>query len=83
VIRRTILAVALTVAASVVAFLPSSPASAYSQCAAGTYCGWHFYSDPQRTQWVGSHTTNCQGIVQNLGIQQGYSVYVFGPCNEP
>jgi hypothetical protein len=82
VIRRTILATCLAVAACMIALLPSAPADAYSRCLGNSYCGWIFYSDPQHTQWVGSHTTNCEGTVLNLGVQQGYSVYVTGPCNE-
>lgn len=79
-IRRIIFAAAIAAAATGVAIAPASPALAYSQCAANTYCGWLFYSDPQLTRQVGGHTTNCEGSVLDWGIKQGYSVFVSGKC---
>src|SRR5438046_800031 len=32
------------------AFLPATPAQAYSQCGANTMCGWLYYSDAARTR---------------------------------
>ena len=70
---RPLAATALIAAATVVAV--PAPAHAYSKCPSGTACGWTFYSDPQHTHVVGVHSTNCQGVVLDWGIKQGYSVY--------
>jgi hypothetical protein len=29
---------------------------------------------------VGGHTTNCQGVLQVWGVQQGYSQYIQNGC---
>ena len=74
----------LTLAAAAVSvgaiMLPSSPAFAYSKCPAGTECGWLYFSDSAHTHEVGAHTTNCQGVVLDWGIKQGYSQYIQDAC---
>nr|BFE57821.1 hypothetical protein GCM10020063_023470 [Dactylosporangium thailandense] len=61
---------------------PVTPASAYSACAAGTMCGWLYYSDAARTHQQGGHTTNCQGVVLDWGIKSGYSTYISQSCGD-
>lgn len=81
-IRRLAVAAAL-LGAAMFAAVPAhhtSTVGAYSQCAANTECGWLYYSDPQHTNLVGEHTTNCQGVVLDWGIKQGYSVFISQGC---
>ncbi len=78
--RRRIFALVASVAAAGTLLLPSSPAQAYSKCPAGTECGWDFYADAAHTQFVGVHSTNCQGVVLNSGRQTGFSVYFQQGC---
>lgn len=77
---RRILASATAVVAAGALFLPSAPAEAYSACPANTECGWLYFSDAAHTHEIGGHTTNCQGVVQSWGIQQGYSQYIQNGC---
>ncbi len=77
---RRILLAAAAVAAAGACLLPAAPAQAYSACPANTECGWLFYSDPGHTHLVGGHTTNCQGVLQTWGVQQGYSQYIQNGC---
>jgi len=80
VVPRRILAVAAAAVAVGAILVPSVPAQAYSQCPANTECGWLFYSDSAHTNLVGGHTTNCQGVLQTWGVQQGYSQYIQNGC---
>jgi hypothetical protein len=79
-VPRRILALASAAVAVGAIMLPSSPALAYSQCPANTECGWLFFSDAAHTHEVGGHTTNCQGVIQDWGIKQGYSQYIQQGC---
>lgn len=78
--RHRILAGTAAIAAAGAILLPTAPAQAYSACPTNTECGWLYYSDPALTNEVGGHTTNCQGVVQSWGIQQGYSQYIQNSC---
>ena len=80
-VRR--LALASAVSAATFALVPAAPAAAYGQCPANTMCGWLYYSDSARTHQQGGHTTNCQGVVLDWGIKQGYSTYIVQGCNDP
>jgi len=80
---RRILVFAVAAAAASTVLLADPPAEAYSQCPIGYGCGWHFYSDPAHTNLVGRHTINCDGVVSNWGVQQGYSTYEYFPCQPP
>lgn len=77
---RRVLAIAAATAAVGAILVPSLPAQAYSRCPANTACGWIYYSDAARTQEVGGHTTNCQGVLLIWGVQQGYSEYIQDNC---
>jgi hypothetical protein len=78
--RRLALVSAVGVGSLVLA--PVTPAAAYSACAAGTMCGWLYYSDAARTHQQGGHTTNCQGVVLDWGIKAGYSTYIVQSCGD-
>jgi hypothetical protein len=77
-VRR--LALVSAVFAAAFAFAPTAPAAAYPQCLANTMCGWLYYSDAARTHQQGGHTTNCDGVVLDWGIKQGYSKYIVQTC---
>ena len=76
--RRLVLVSA--VAAGAFALAPTAPAAAYGQCPANTMCRWLYYSDAARTHVQGGHTTNCQGVVLDWGVKQGYSSYIVQGC---
>lgn len=77
---RRILALVATAASVAAIWLPSVPAQAYSQCPVNTECGWLYFSDAAHTHEIGGHTTNCQGVVRDWGIKQGYSQYIQQGC---
>jgi len=77
---RRILVGAAVLAAAGAILLPSAPAQAYSACPTNTECGSLYFSDAAHTNEIGGHTTNCQGVVQSWGIQQGYSQYIQNGC---
>ncbi|MFB9450148.1 hypothetical protein Dvina_28175 [Dactylosporangium vinaceum] len=76
--RRLAVVAVLGIGAALLA--PTAPAQAYGACAAGTMCGWLYYSDAARTHQQGGHTTNCQGVVLDWGIKSGYSTFVSQGC---
>jgi hypothetical protein len=79
---RRLVITAVAAAGIGLAIVPA-PAQAYSQCGAGTMCGWLYYSDAAHTHLQGGHTTNCDGTVQDWGIKAGYSSYISQSCNPP
>lgn len=79
-VRRILLAVALTVGA--IALTPSSPAQALYPCPTNYLCLHTWYADQAHTVWNGSYSINCEGTPLRLGHQVGYLVYSQQPCND-
>jgi hypothetical protein len=78
-IRRILLATALTVAAVGVAVAPATPALA-NACPLGNECETNFYSDGTHTTLVGSIFVDCQGNTEQWGVRSGYQTSSRQPC---
>ena len=75
-IRRVLLATALTAAAVLV--LPT-PAQARA-CALGNSCETYFYTDYTMTQLVGAKYESCTGSTSGWGDWVGYRTFSEIPC---
>jgi hypothetical protein len=77
VIRRVLLATALTAAAVLAA--PTTAAQARA-CALGHECTTYYYSDPSRTTMVGARYEDCNGGSSGWGTWAGHRTFVEVPC---
>lgn len=77
-IRR--LLVTVVAALGAVALVPAS-AQAIPVCKSGYACLYQWYADPEHTVFNGFRAINCDGTVDNSGVQRGYLVFGQARCN--
>ncbi|ROP42699.1 hypothetical protein [Saccharothrix texasensis] len=77
-IRR--LLVGVVAALGVVALAPAS-AQAIPVCKSGYACLYQWYADPEHTVFNGFRSIDCDGSVDNSGVQRGYLVFGQARCN--
>jgi hypothetical protein len=79
VLRRILLAGALTVGTAAVAVLPAAPAQARA-CIIDHYCYTTWYSNAAHTSVVGELYEDCDGTRTSWGTRSGYVTFVEVPC---
>jgi hypothetical protein len=78
-IRRVLLATALTVAAVGAVVAPATPALA-NACPLHNACETDYYSDQAHTTLVGGVFVDCQGVQETWGVRTGFLTSSREPC---